>query len=147
MRLHGIRVNFERKKCLGGGTPLLQTLSQHKWCVSWIVLSATLNDFSAPSKSRENTALRLDWAERARPIHPEIRGFLKISWKFYNGTNSLPDSTMRCLNVATVDYHKEKMKDNPALSVHQSSRVVRKWGRGAKSPPTLVTGAPYFFTI
>ncbi len=26
-------------------------------------------------------------------------------------------------------------------------RVFRKWGRGAKSPPTLVTGAPYFFTI
>ncbi len=28
-----------------------------------------------------------------------------------------------------------------------TSRVVRKWGRGAKSPPTLITGAPYFFTI
>ncbi len=33
------------------------------------------------------------------------------------------------------------------FNIVQVVRVVRKWGRGAKSPPTIVTGAPYFFTI
>ena len=49
-------------------------------------------------------------------------------------------------NGGSVNRQQGRSSDGSAAYVYLV-RAVRKWGRGAKSPPTLVTGAPYFFTI